>query len=595
MQNRNIISLVLLALCCGAYAQSDETALPDSAAVERTVYVEREFQPTIQAAGKIAVMPQIYEPQIVLRQPEYSSFSAPLSLDYNVRQLDFSTLNFRHPEALHGFLEAGVGHANSLFSFNYRVTDSQMQSRRRDKRNTANDLVLDIHADHLAQWGLKTRSVTSLGFDFAKQLPTTQIYFGVNGANDFFSRYGCYYTPDAADPAIGTYSVNRLKNITDSLKQSIWTADAFVGVRSLPNADLEYSAQAGYEAFIAPGFGIEHQIHTLGSFEWSSDVHHVGFEADMQNRFYSTDSALRSNHRIHIEPYYAYEGNRIRLHAGVNLDFSAGKGRVAGISPNIRFEADITQNWFAAYANVLGTYEANGVRGEFKENIYRTLSCLYYDNLSGTYIPVDAEVGFKIRPYATLLMELHAGYRLTLDQHVNVFSREHYGMFEHERQNVSTWRIGADFHYHLRDMVVLNFGGNYYIYNAHSAMGVTTAMPTGLIMSNGNSIAFDGQQWDVHARVDVNINRKWLVYSDNYLIGKRNACVYDLATDTYSTAILRPAFDLNLGVQYNVNRWLSVYAQLNNYLAWTEKLSFYTFYGHEAARANCMIGMTWSF
>ena len=572
-----------------ANSDTESFAQDSNAVVERTVYVEREFQPTIQAAGKIAVKPQVYEPQIVLRQPEYSSFSSPLSLDYNVRQLDFSTLNFRHPEALHGFMQAGVGHANSLFSFNYRVTDSQMQQRKREKKNTANDLVLDIHTDHLAQWGFKARSVTSLGFDFSKQLRTTQIYFGVNGGNDFFSRYGKYYTSTLADPALGSYSVDRLKDIATADKQTLWTTDAFVGVRSLPDADIEYSAQIGYETFIAPSFGVEHQVHTAGSFEWSSDVHHVGFEADMQNRFYGIDTASTlSNHQIHIEPYYGYEGNRIRLHAGVNLDFSAGKGRVAGISPNVRFDADITQNWLAAYANVIGWYEANGARGEYKENIYRSLGCLFFDKLSGTYVPVDAEIGFKIRPYTTLLMELHAGYRLTLDQHVNVFSKERYGEFEHELQNSSTWRIGANFHYHWRDMVVVNLGGNYYIYNALTSLG-------GLKHDNGDMMAFDGPQWDLHARVDVNINRKWLVYSDNYMFGKRYAAVYDIAKKAYSSAVLKPGFDLNVGVQYNVNRWLSVYAQLNNYLAWTDRLSYMTFYGHEAARANCMLGLTWSF
>ena len=282
--------MLFAALCGTAFAQQapaagNTTYDEDTALVERTVYVEREFQPTIQAAGKIAVKPQIYEPQIVLRQPEYSSFTAPLSLDYNVRQLDFSTLNFRHPEALHGFMQAGVGHANTLFSFNYRVTDSQMQQSK--KKNTANDLILDIHADHLAQWGIKARSVSALGLDFSKQLPTTQVYFGINGGNYFFSRYGRHFTASSDNPALGTYSVNRLADMPALDKQCLWTADAFVGVRSLPDADIDYSAQLGYETFISPAFGAEHQLHTAGSFEWTTDVHHVGFEADIQTNVVS--------------------------------------------------------------------------------------------------------------------------------------------------------------------------------------------------------------------------------------------------------------------------------------------------------------------
>ena len=561
----------------GVSSDTESAVVADKEAeVERTVYVEREFQPVIQAAGKIAVKPGVYEPQIVLRKPEYSNFTSPLEMDYNVRKISFSTLNFRHSEPLHGFMKAGVGHANSLFSFNYRVTDSQMQQK---EKSSSNDLILDLHADHLAQWGLKARSISSVGFDFAKQLSSAVIFFGADGGNDFFSRYGMYYNTSTCD-----YSVKKLKDMAAADKQSLWTVDTRIGVKSLPNADIDYSVQTGYEAFIAPNEAVEHQIHTQGNFDWSSNFHHVGIEADIQNRFYSSDSLhTANNHRIHLEPYYSYIGSRIRAHAGVNLDFSAGRGRVAGISPNVRFEADLTQNWLAVYANVTGQYEANGARGEFRENIYRSLNCLYEDKLSGEYTPVNATVGFKIRPYATLLIDLHAGYKLTLDRHANVFSQEVFGQYEHELQNTSSWKIGADIGYHWRDIVELNVSGNYYINKALTSLG-------GLA-----DVVFDLPQWDLRARVDVNINRKWAVYSDNLFVGRRMACVYDLQAASYSAQDLRPMIDLNLGVQYNVNRWLSVYAQLNNYLAWTESLSYQVFYGYEAARANCMIGLSWSF
>lgn len=583
MQKPYILTIFALAfVCMSAQAQEEAVAAQDSATMERVVYVEREFQPTVQAAGKIAVKPEVYEPQLVMQQPQYSSFSSPLSMDYNVRQLDFSTLNFRHPEPLHGFLKAGGGYINSLFSFNYRVTDSQMQKK---KKQSENDMILDLHADHIAQWGMKTRSVSDLGFDFSKQLPGVVLFFGVNGGNEFYTRYGRYYNVLSHD-----YSVSRLSDIPAAARQTFWTVDTKIGVRSLPNADIKYSIQTGYESFIAPAYATEHQIHTAGMFEWSTGNHHIGAEADVQNRFYSATSSVKthSNHRIHLEPYYEYEGERIRAHAGVNLDFSAGRGRIAGISPNVLFEADLTQNWLAAYVNVRGGYEANGAKGEFRENIYRSLHCLYEDSISGTYVPVDAEIGFKIRPYATLLIELHAGYQLMFDQHVNVFGKETFGEFEHEAQNSSCWKVGGNLHYHWRDIVSLNAGGNYYIYKSLTDIG-------GLKYDNGSWMGFDGPGWEVYARLDVNINRKWSVYSENYLIGGRTVCLYDLLAGKYYSEQLRPGFDLNLGMQYNVNKWFSVFAQVNNYLAWSEQLSYYTFYGYEAARANFMVGLTWSF
>lgn len=583
MNCKKYIVVIACAAAVSAYAQTAE----DSVQIDRTVVVEREFQPTVQQAGKIAVKPDVYEPQFEPTTPVYSSFSNPLSMDYTVRQLDFSTLNFCHREPMHGFMQAGVGHVNSLFNFNYRVTDSQMATR---KKKSANDLVLDLHAHHLGQWGRKTISESNLGFDFSKQFRSIELYFGAEGGNDYFTRYGAYY--DMAGDAL---TVKRFQDMDASAKQAIWTGNAHLGVKSLPNAPIKYEGQMGYESFIVPQYAIEHEVHTQGMFEWSSNYHRIGAELDIQNRLYSTqdtaiENKVKANHKIHIEPYYGYEGNRIHVHAGVNLDFSAGRGRIAGISPNVRFEADLTKNWLAAYVNATGYYEANGAYGEYKENRYRAMQCLFADTLSGTYAPIDLDFGFKIRPYATLLIDLHAGYNLTLDKHINVFGLNStevpYGQFEHDLQKQSIFRVGADLHYHFRDVIFVQAGGNYFIGKAMNAL-------EGLQDSKGQNVLFDAPAWNARLRIDAKINQKWSLYSDNFFMGGQKACV--LEGGSYVAKDMRPMLDLNLGIQYNVNKWLSVYAQLNNYLAWTNKLSYSTYYGYEAQRANCMFGLTWSF
>jgi len=576
MHNKKYLCLVLT-LMVGMTVMAQEEAT-DSVVIDRTVYVEREFQPTVEAAGKIAVKPQVYEPQLVLQDPVYSDYSNPLSMDYNVRQLDFSTLNFRHPDPMHGFMRAGLGHVNSLFQFNYRVTDSQMQKK---KKQSANDMILDLYVDHRGQWGKKTLSESVFGIDFSKTFNSLELFFGAKGGNDYYTHYGAYY-----DAAVEDLSIKKFSEIDAEHRRMTWNADAHVGIKSAPGAEISYMLRTGYEGFIVPQYAIEHEIHTVGSFEWEKNYHTAGMEMNIQNRFFSVEdpsaAAAKVNHHLHFEPFYAYTHRRFRIHAGVNLDFSAGRGRVAGISPNVRFEADLTQNWLALYANVTGFYEANGARGEYKENRYLGMDCIFTDTLSGAYQPVNVELGFKVRPYATLLLDIHAGYSLTLDEHVNVFAMEKYGYFHHASMNSSCWKVGGDLHYHFRDVISLNVGGNYFARKALTEIG-------------GLEEDFDAPSWEVHLRLEGKINQKWSVYSDNYLMGSRNACVYDGATSSYSAVEMRPMYDLNLGVQYNVNRWLSIYAQLNNYLAWTNKLSYMTYYGYEAQRANCMFGLSWSF
>ena len=564
----------------------------DTAQIDRTVYVTRDFQPTVESAGKISVKPQVYEPQLALPSPQYSDYSVPLALDYTMNKLDFSVLNFRKPRTLGGYLEAGVGHANSLLKFNYCFSDAMMQQKTaQKKRSTANDLLLNVYALHSAQWGYKALSESMIGIDLNKLFPKLEFYLGANGQHAFFSRYGHYYDPATE---MVPEERQRLNLIDPQYKQQVGMANARFGFKNVPGADVAFLAQVGYEAFIMPEVATEHQIHTIGGFEWKRNFHHVGAELEMQNRFYSSDSmVLKANHAFHIEPFYAYEGRQWNIHAGVNLDFSAGRGRVVGISPNVLFEATLAKNWLALYAEAKGDYAAHGARGEYEENRYISSTCLFADSLSGEYTPVNAELGFKIRPYNTLLINIHAGYALTLDRHVNVFQQiagERFGMFEHVLQNVGTWRVGADLHFHYRDYVTVNIGGNYFIHN-ELKQSPLLATPE----------VFDMPSWKLDIRIDGKINEKWSLYSYNHLMGGIAVCNQvsedmTLSPDLrYQTARLQPMFDLNLGVKYSVDKWLSVYAQLNNYLAWTPKMTYYTFYGYEAMGANCMFGLSYSF
>lgn len=609
MQHRYISLLCLLALTLGAYAQQD------TAQIDRTVYVTRDFQPTVESAGKIAVKPTIFEPQIELQSPQYSNYSSPLSLDYTMNKLDFSTLNFRQPDPLNGYLQAGIGHANSLFLFNYRITDAAMQRKMTNKTKSAsNDLIFDVHASHIGQWGYKALSQSALGLDLSKQFTKAELYVGLHGGHEFFSRYGHYF--NTADDTYAPAKL-RLKDIDDPFRQNVWLVNTNIGVKNVPGADFLYQLQGGYEAFVMQGAATEHQAHFLGMFEWKQNYNHIGANVDIRNFFYTkTDTSLYTlnHHRIHIEPYYAYDGSEVRLHAGVNLDFSANKGKPTGISPNVTVEADLARNWLAFYGTLLGNYEAYGARGEYYENRYRTLPRLFADTLSGEYTPIDLEIGLKFRPYNTLLINVHAGYELTIDKHVNVFllnSGLNTGLFEHELETVSAWKIGGDIHFHYKDIVNVNVSGNYYAHKAVFTDGVD-------VFGLGTEV-FDTPSWRVDARIDGKINQKWSLYSDNHLAGGTRALTYDPSLGGrvedarhpvgsgegnttpapvelgYRAVNLRPMIDLNLGVKYEVNKWLSVYAQLNNYLAWTPKLSYSTFYGYEAMGANCMMGVSYCF
>ncbi len=595
----------LILLCpLGLLAQTtdDEPQVPNDSVIDRTVTVEREFQPTVKAADKLSTKPQVYQPVMDEATVTYSDFSSPLGIEKNVSTLGYASTAFNRPRIRHGYIRGGVGHTNTMLDFNYRVDDETLGIRNA-KGKAVNEGYLDLHANHFGQWGRKTLEKSSLGLDYTYTFPATQLYFSASGGNEFFNHYYHHIdtTTNRFDPD-WRFSTNSTDN------QTFWTADAHIGVQNVPGADVLYHVQTGYEGFFIPGtLAIqEHQVHTQALFEWSKEAHSAGLHADVENRFYTT-TKLAAKHSIHVEPYYGYKGNRIRVHAGVNFDLGLGgyKGRLNqsqtnafGISPNVHFEADITKTWLTFFLDAVGGLRAESIHEELSENRFLDIQNLYdviNNGCCAAYTPVDATAGFRFKPLPTLLFDVHAGYAIILDEHVLGFDGNKFRHFEQDQQIV---KVGGSLHYHFQDIFTMEIGGDYFycpsrelVTDAGSALELTqdsafTASPYGK------------PKWRIHARFDGRIDKHWSLYSDNYLVGSRAVLmVSDQGTYVQKEAdrTLKPYFDLNVGVEYAYNDRLAFFGQLNNFLAWTADFTPLILYGTPSQGVNCLFGVSWNF
>ena len=180
------VKIVILVLAIAASVSAQDTVL------NRSVIVERDFQPIIQDAGKVNVTPQAVQTDIPETQVQYSDFisSQSLAASETTSLLSHPT-RFKQPEELHGWLRGGIGHPLTLFNFAYDVKD--------DKHNS-----LMLYANHDGQWGRRTMSETNLGFRFTHDMPKLSLYCGLKGENIFYTKYGRYYDgKDGYDKARG--------------------------------------------------------------------------------------------------------------------------------------------------------------------------------------------------------------------------------------------------------------------------------------------------------------------------------------------------------------------------------------------------------
>ncbi|MBQ7996724.1 MAG: hypothetical protein IJ249_03560 [Paludibacteraceae bacterium] len=487
-------------------------------ALNRSVTVERDFQPVIQSAGKISTKPAVVETVIEPAPVEYSTYTASLTPEGSVHPMLSQPTRFMPGKPFNGYVRGGLGHPQTLFDFGYHLDDS--------KRS-----ILDVYAHHKGDWcHALMLSKTKVGLDFTHTFATCDLYFGVNGGNIYYHRYG------------DLYSSSLPKNST-----TLWTAEVYMGVKANARQEVQYLFQTGYALFTKPGAVSEHQIRTKGFFDWHTDIHHIGANLYVQNNFMQlgsladviAPSQYNSRHNIRLEPYYALEGRRVQLHVGVNLDMNIGCGKMLSgsdnisfaPSPHVHFEAQLAKQWMTLYADVTGFHGFGNLQEFMETNRYRYIQAGITEHHPAAYTPVDAELGFHIRPYRDLMIELHGGFARLNNQ--EVLLADGTGNFDFLYTDYNRGKVGGQINYHYRDIVRVNFNGDYFIWG-------------------GKTPVYDRAAWELGLRIDGRIDKHWSLFSDNRFSGSRKALAWDAATNAYTEHTLKPMIDLDLGAQYEM-------------------------------------------
>ena len=603
----NTINNIRIALSGLALLLSGTLFAQQDSALHRSVTVERDFQPVIQAAGKIATKPAVVETKIESSQVHYSDFTAEVTPQATFNPLLSQPTRFEPGRKYNGYIRGALGHPNTLLDFGYHLDDTK-------------NSILDVYAHHRAEWGLAALSKTKVGLNFTHTYSKCDLYFGLSGGNIFYHKYGHFYD---YSQTFGMWAKNdeaypKPYTIGDEDKTSLWTAEVYLGVKANAKQDVQYQVQTGYMLFAKAGAVSEHQLRTKGSFDWHSAEHHVGAQLYVQNNFLQLNDALgipnslyqKSRHNFRIEPYYAYEGTRLRVHVGVNFDLNIGKGHQIlsktenvsfAPSPHINLEAQIAKQWLTIYADIEGSLGFGSLQSYMEENRYSMIHAGIIRPCA-PYTPVDAELGFHIRPHRDVLIEIHGGYAYMMYEDFWIATANSTTVFEplnkplmagdfiHDHaDNYQRGKIGGQLNYHYQDLVRVNLHGDYYIWK-------------------GDTTVYDRPNWELGLRIDGRINKNWSLYSDNHFAGKRLA----LATD--GEHWLAPTIDLNLGLQYDM--WvgkvknestkgktnnnalrpepqpnLTLFFQLNNWLHRKNEI----YYGYRSQGINFLLGATYRF
>ncbi len=507
----------------------------------QVVTVERDYQPEIESASMIQIKPTTLQVEVDLNPVIYSTYSTPLSIGYNLHPLQAAELRFTPLTPTTGLLDVAIGHHNTHVNFDYQLHG--------DTNTTAN-----FYAKHDAYWGSNTLSHTKIGGHGDYCFKKSKLYFGLDGANS-------------------AYTLRGQKQL-----QALYHAFAYIGLHSNNAQDyLQYNAQIAYKAFFTPAV-IENQVRSHLNISWGEGQHRGGIDVHAQNNIYcSTSQSIEPIHNLRMEPFYELEEGNFNLHVGVNLDLNIGTEQMLSKtnnisfapSPNVKFEWNIVPEKLQLHTLINGSFAKGNIDESLHINRYFNIAELVTKRDAKTYIPVASKIGFVARPLRTLLIDIYGGYSLYMNDYTMVANLDKNISYEYILQNYQCGHVGAALHYHYRDIVNIKANGNYYFWKNLSS----------------KSTVYDRPEWDATLSVKVNIDQKWSIYSENRLEGAR------MAYTTMQDEQLPMTIDLNIGAEYDINRWINVYLQLGNYL--NRKNPIY--YGYNTQGCHFLAGFKYTF
>ncbi len=591
MRTSKYIAAIGLIISSSAFSlEAQDTIL------NRSVSVEREYRPVIQDAGKINSVPQVLEPSVVKTPATYSDFNLPLNADYNIHTLAAAELAPEKPNNKEGFARIGLGnYLNTLVDFAYPVINTP-------------DIKLDFSLNHLATFDTKQmHSTTKAALSFDKLFKTFDLYAGVGGGHEYFKYYGDNFNRDsvvdlsnlAVTKGYNTYiemnpaGVNapRLFNLNmiagEPNGETFWRFNSTIGVRSLPlSTDLHYLAEVHYNIFSSLNGLTENNVHTKASFNSPNQKNRMGIDLDMNNMMYNSTGGTQLNFWnnytvLMLNPYYSIERENWNVRLGLKAAFSFVHGNFINPSADVVAEWKPFPKFLSIYGGLTGDYKVNTLDKIYSENPYLFSGIRVND----TYSPSNLFAGIKLKIVYNLLVDAYVDFRQINNQYFFV-NKEYLQVNPALTSNPSadSYLFTDRFNVIYSNATLFKTGVRM-AYNYQNTVDVELKGAINNWTVSTEPYAWNKPKYEAELNVGVKINPNLSVSANAYYEGGRFAKLGTLAVP------MSDKVDINLGVSYKYNSWLTAFGKINNLI----NNQFQNFYGYDVQGTNLMIGAAFTF
>lgn len=585
-----LVAAAALLVSTAAFGQNKTTTAKDTT-VNRKVQIEKDYEPEIGSHKRANIDLVVEKPKVEKAQTEYSHYTISMKPEQQATTINATkpcdtTLNHETPRK--GYARLGFGpYWVELFDFWYPILNSK-----------EGYFDIGIHHNGEIQPESKISDAkhylnTGIGINFNKSFDPGTLYLNLGYQNEWFNYYGETAMDDSPSNLFLNHSKEtvNLQQITPD-HQSLNRIAFTIGMRSngLLPSNWFYDAALGYNVLTTTNRLQEHQIRANVNTGLMVGMHKLNIDFDILGIVYGSQSwenqqplseALYANRHqnngiVTLAPAYIMHWKNLNVTLGAKANLSFNSHRHFAVYPNVMIDYTVSDivNFFGG---VTGDYQVHSLWNILNDNRYYAIENAAYDN---TYIPVDAFVGFKLKPIKGLNITADLHYKIIKDAAFyrnndyqttdSTYYFHNNFVTDHADADLFTIGLKASYNYNERFMVYGTM--RYNKWQVGDSLVMAWHKPTwqfGL-----------GAQARIYKGLSANLDFTYQSPSKNNLGRVLHETNYVDVAKIYT---------LNLGVDYQFERNWSLFLQLNNLVSMGGIVHQY-WYGYNTIGFNAIVG-----
>lgn len=584
-----LVAAAALLVSAAAFGQNKTTTAKDTT-VNRKVQIEKDYEPEIGTHKRANIDLVVEKPKVEPAQTEYSHYTISMKPEQQATTINATkpcdtTLNHETPRK--GFARLGFGpYWVEMFDFWYPILNSKegyfdVGVHHNGELQPAND-------KHEAKHYLNT----GIDINFNKSFNPGTLYLNLGYQNEWFNYYGDNDLGPDSYQYVNVENQPIYRNQLMPAHQSLNRIAFTLGMRSngLLPSNWFYDASLAYNVLTTANRLQEHQIRGDVNTGMMVGMHRLNINLTMLGILYGSQSwegqtpltevFYPTNHSnngvVTFAPSYQMHWKNLNVNLGVKANFAFVQHRPIAVSPDVKIDYTVSDivNFFGG---ITGDYQIHSLWNMLNENRYYAVENAAYNN---TYIPIDAFVGFKLKPIKGLNITADFHYEMMKDaafyrnnDYLGVDNIYHYSnnfVADHADANLFTIGVKASYNYNERFLVYAAM--RYNKWQVNDSLVLAWHKPTWEFAL--------GAQARIYKGLSANIDFVYHSPSKNNL--GRNI-------NEQSLVEVGPMYDLNLGVDYQFERNWSLFLQLNNLVA-IGGINYQPWYGYNTIGFNAMVG-----